>query len=41
MDLLLLAGLCVTALVVTLTAIWVAPMIVIAAIAAVADDSRA
>ena len=38
MDLLLLAALCLTALVATLTAIWVVPMLLIAALAAAADD---
>jgi hypothetical protein len=38
LDLLLLAALCVTALVATLAAIWVVPMLVIAALAAVADE---
>jgi hypothetical protein len=39
LDLLLLAALCVTALVGTLGAIWVVPMLVIAALAAAADDA--
>lgn len=39
MDLLLLVGLCLTALVATLTAIWVVPMLVIAALVAAADDA--
>ena len=39
MDLLLLAALCVTALVATLAAIWVVPMVLIAALAAAADDA--
>ena len=38
LDLLLLAALCLTALVATLTAIWVVPMLLIAALAAAADD---
>jgi hypothetical protein len=41
LDLLLLGGLGVTALVATITAIWVVPMIVIAALAAAADDRPA
>ena len=39
MDLLLLAALCLTALVATLTAIWIVPMLVIAALAAAADEA--
>ena len=39
MDLLLIVGLCLTALVATLTAIWVVPMVLIAALAAAADDA--
>jgi hypothetical protein len=39
LDLLLLVGLCLTALVATLTAIWVVPMVLIAALAAAADDA--
>ena len=39
MDLLLLVGLCLTALVATLTAIWVVPMVLIAALAAAADNA--
>lgn len=39
MDLLLLVGLCLTALVATLTAIWVVPMVLLAALAAAADDA--
>ena len=38
MDLLLLGGLCVTALVATLTAVWVVPVILITALAAAAES---
>ena len=38
MDLLLLGGLFVTALVATLTAVWVVPVILIAALAAAAES---
>ncbi|HEY3334704.1 MAG TPA: hypothetical protein VGK16_05640 [Candidatus Limnocylindrales bacterium] len=41
MELLLLGALCVTALVAVMLAIWVVPMLAIAALAAAADEPSA
>jgi hypothetical protein len=41
MDLVLLAALSVTALVGTLAAIWIVPLVVVAAVAALPDDPAA